>query len=137
MSRSLEDLRPVVRDAAKRALAKVKELGLNVLITETLRSRAEQAALYAKGRTSPGKIVTNARPGQSLHEYGVALDLYPVINGKPDLAGKYIKTWRRIANCFKAEGFEWGYEWKSFKDMPHFQMTKGHPLSYFQSGRNI
>lgn len=137
MSRSLEDLRPVVRDAAKRALDKVKALGIDVLVTSTLRTAAEQAELYAQGRTKPGKRVTNARPGQSFHNYGVALDLYPVVNGKIDFAGAHTEKWRQIAECFKSEGFEWAYEWKTFKEMPHFQMTLGKPLSHFQKGGTI
>lgn len=137
MSRDLNELLPVVKDAATRALAKVKAAGIEVLVTCTYRSPQEQAALYAQGRTKPGKRVTNARPGQSFHEYRVAIDLYPLINGKPDFAGSHVDLWRKIAECFKSEGFEWAYEWKTFKEMPHFQMTQGHPLAYFQRGGKI
>lgn len=137
MSRDLNELLPVVKDAATRALAKCKEAGLDVLVTCTYRTAQEQQALYNQGRTTPGKKVTNAKPGQSFHEYRVALDLYPLVNGKPDFAGSQIETWKKIAGFFKAEGFEWAYEWKTFKEMPHFQMTGGHPLSYFQNGGKI
>lgn len=135
--RDLNELLPVVKDAAVRALAKVKAAGIEVLVTCTYRTAAEQKALYEQGRTKPGKIVTKAKPGQSFHEYRVALDLYPVINGKPDFAGSHTETWKKVASFFKEEGFEWAYEWKTFKEMPHFQMTKGHPLSYFQNGGKI
>lgn len=137
MSRDLNDLLPVVRDAATRALAKVKASGIDVLVTCTYRTPQEQAALYAQGRTKPGKKVTNARPGQSFHEHRVALDLYPLVDGKPDFAGSHTDVWFKIASLFKAEGFEWAYEWKTFKEMPHFQMTKGHDLKYFQNGGKI
>ena len=137
MSRDLNELLPVVRDAAERALEKVKAAGVTALVTCTSRTSKEQAALYAQGRTTPGKKVTNAKPGQSFHEYGVAIDLYPLINGKPDFSGSHLDVWKKIAECFKSEGFEWAYEWKTFKEMPHFQMTKGHPLSYFQNGGKI
>jgi peptidoglycan LD-endopeptidase CwlK len=137
MSRDLNELLPVVKEAAQKALANVKAAGIDVLVTCTSRTAQEQAALYAQGRTAPGNKVTNAKPGQSLHEYRVALDLYPVVNGKPDFAGSHLDLWKKIAEFFKAEGFEWAYEWKTFKEMPHFQMTKGHPLSYFQQGGKI
>lgn len=137
MSRDLNDLFPVVRDAAQKALNTLKAAGIDVLITCTYRTAEEQQKLYAQGRTSPGKKVTNAKPGQSFHEYRVALDLYPVVNGKPDFSGSHIDLWHKIAKAFKDEGFEWAYEWKTFKEMPHFQMTKGHPLSYFQNGGKI
>ena len=137
MSRDLNELLPVVKEAATRALANIKAAGIDILVTCTGRTAKEQAALYAQGRTAPGRKVTNAKPGQSFHEYGVALDIYPVVNGKIDFAGTHITEWKKIASYFKAEGFEWAYEWKTFKEMPHFQMTRGHPLSYFQNGGKI
>ena len=136
MGRLLSELQPVVQAAAAAAMADCKAAGLNVLVTCTGRTGAEQEALYAQGRTKPGPKVTNARAGQSMHQYGVALDLYPMINGKPDFSGK-APEWHEIAAIFKRHGFEWAYEWKRFKEMPHFQMTKGKPLSYFQGGGKI
>jgi peptidoglycan L-alanyl-D-glutamate endopeptidase CwlK len=50
------------------------EYGLYMRATEGLRSMERQATLYAQGRTMPGKIVTWAKPGQSLHHYGCAVD---------------------------------------------------------------
>lgn len=135
--RSINKLLPTVREAAKKALAELDKAGVKYLITCTYRTREEQAALYAQGRTTPGKKVTNAKPGQSFHEYGVALDIYPVVNGKIDFAGSHLAIWKQIAAAFKKYGFEWAYEWKTFKEMPHFQMTKGNPLSYFQKGGKI
>lgn len=136
MSKLLSDLQLPVRLAAEEALKDCHEEGLEVLITCTFRSGAEQDALYAQGRTKPGSKVTNAKAGQSFHQYRVALDLYPLVNGKPDFSGK-AKEWHLIAAIFKKYGFEWAYEWKRFKEMPHFQMTKGHPLSYFQAGGKL
>jgi len=134
--RDIHELLPVVAQAAEKAIAECKSLGLDLLVTCTYRTGAEQEALYAQGRTKPGAKVTNARAGQSLHQYRVALDLYPMVHGKPDFSGK-ASEWFKIAAVFKKHGFEWAYEWKRFKEMPHFQMTKGHPLSYFQGGGTI
>lgn len=136
-NRSLDALQPKVATAAKAALAELKAQGIKYVVTCTTRTRAEQAALYAQGRTKPGRKVTNAKPGQSFHEYGVALDIYPIVNGKIDFAGSQLSTWRKIAEAFKKRGFEWAYEWKTFKEMPHFQMTGGKPLSYFQNGGKL
>lgn len=136
MSRDLNDLLPVVRDAATAVLAECKAKGLDVLVTCTYRTPAEQDALYAQGRTKPGSKVTNAKAGQSLHQYRCAIDIVPVTNGKPDWNGSH-PIWHEVAAVFKAHGFEWGYDWPTFKEMPHFQMTKGHPLSYFQNGGTI
>ena len=89
------------------------------------RTAAEQDALYAQGRTAPGKIVTNARAGQSNHNYGLALDL-----GIFDGAGEYVdsyhssqstKIYREIAMRCDEFGLTWGGNWRSFPDAPHFQ----------------
>ena len=136
MTRSIAELLPTVQKAILAAKQRCDEAGLPLLITCTYRTEAEQAELYAQGRTKPGPKVTNARPGQSFHQYRVAVDLYPMIGMKPDFSGTH-PNWHKIAEIMKSEGFEWGYEWKTFKEMPHFQMTKGHPLAYFQQGGTI
>lgn len=136
MGRKLNELDPKVEKAALAAIEECKAKGLSVLISCTYRSGEEQNALYAQGRTKPGRIVTRAKAGQSFHQYRVALDLYPLIGGKPDFSGK-APEWHKIAAIFKKHGFEWAFEWKRFKEMPHFQMTGGHPLSYFQNGGKL
>ena len=112
----------------------------------TLRTFAEQNALYAQGRTklydANGNklgIVTKAKGGQSIHNYGLALDIVLIKdkdgNGTFETAswedtidfdkdGK--ADWMEIVNIFKANGWTWGGDWKSFKDKPHFEKTFGH-----------
>lgn len=107
--------------------------------TFTYRSFAEQQALYEQGRTKPGRIVTNAKAGQSLHNYGLAVDIALLIdtdgNGTfetaswddtADFEGLGGSTWMRIVHIFDAYGWEWGGRWKSIKDKPHFQKDFGH-----------
>ena len=134
--RRLESLAMKVEVAARAAIRECEALGLHPLVTCTYRSGEEQNELYAQGRTKPGPKVTNAKAGQSFHQYRVALDLYPLVNGKPDFSGKSL-DWHKIAAVLKKHGFEWAFEWKRFKEMPHFQMTGGHPLSYFQQGGKL
>lgn len=136
MGRKLEELDPKVQAAAAAAIAECEAKGLRVLVTCTYRSGEEQNALYAQGRTKPGRRVTNARAGQSFHQYRVALDLYPLINGKPDFSGQ-AKEWQKVALIFKKHGFEWAGEWKRFRELPHFQMTGGHSLGYYQGGGKL
>jgi len=99
--------------------------------TSTLRTFAEQDALYAKGRTAPGGRVTNARGGFSVHNYGMALDIVLIKDGKEavwdvktdfDKDGK--SDWMEVVEIFKQYGWEWGGNWK-FYDAPHFQKTFG------------
>lgn len=98
--------------------------GVNLRITQGFRSIAEQDALYNQGRTTPGSIVTNARGGQSYHNYGLAFDVVMMQNGQP--------VWDRIPANIGAlgatYGFEWGGGWRTFPDYPHFQMTFGQSI---------
>ena len=103
MSRSLDDLRPEVRPQVDAFLAECKAQGLDLIVTCTSRTDAEQAALYAQGRTAPGPRVTNAKPGTSAHNYGLAIDIVPVVNGKPDWNG-HDEVWQRIGVIGKLVG---------------------------------
>ena len=136
MGRSVKELHGKAQSAAVDTLVACKAAGLEVLISCTYRSPEEQDALYAQGRTKPGAKVTNARAYQSFHQYRVALDVYPVVHGKPDFSGK-APEWPTMAAIFKKHGFEWGFDWPTFKEMPHFQMTGGHSLAYFRAGGEL
>lgn len=101
----------------------------------TLRSVKEQNDLYAMGRTSPGRIVTNAKGGKSIHNYGLAFDivmLYDTDNNGTFETAKWDldKNFMKVVNYFKAQGWEWGGDWKRFKDAPHFQLKKDNGDSY-------
>lgn len=103
----------------------------------TLRTFAEQDALYAQGRTKPGAVVTKAKAGQSYHNYGLAIDIVLVVDtngdGNYETASWDTKTdfdkdgksdWSEVVTIFKQHGWEWGGDWK-FLDLPHFQKTFG------------
>lgn len=122
MSRSLDDLRPQCRALVDPFLADCKAAGLDLIVTCTSRTNAEQDALYAQGRTTPGGIVTNARAGQSAHNYGLAIDIVPVVNGKPDWNGADA-VWQQIGHLGQARGLEWyGAPEAKFKELPHFEV---------------
>lgn len=100
----------------------------------TLRTFAEQDAIYAQGRTKPGKIVSNAKGGLSMHNYGLAVDIVLIVDGKEaswdtkkDFDGDGKADWQEIVTIFKQYGWEWGGDWK-FVDAPHFQKTLGHSV---------
>lgn len=99
-----------------------------VRITQGLRTFQEQDALYAKGRTASGKKVTNAKAGQSVHNYGFAVDICLIINNKvaswntvKDWDNDTIADWYECVKIFAKYGWEWGGSWKKFKDLPHFE----------------
>lgn len=103
-----------------------------VEVISGLRSYTAQAALYAQGRTKPGRIVTKARPGSSWHNFGLAIDLGLFKGGKyldssePKLADKLYTI---IGSIAAKHGIEWAGNWKSFTETPHFQITFGLSLS--------
>jgi len=133
-SRKIEDLRPEVQALAKAFVAKAKDEGIDVLIYCTLRDFECQAELYAQGRTKPGRIVTNARPGDSWHNYGVAWDCVPLINGKAawDDDGAYAK----LGRIGEALGLEWAGRWSGkLKEKAHFQFTGGKSLATMKAER--
>lgn len=132
----ISTLHPLIIGKAKEFIIRAeKELGIKLRVVSALRTWAEQTILYAKGRTMPGKKVTNAKAGQSYHNFGLALDVVEIKNGK---ALWNNPNWSKIAELGKSIGFEWGGDWKSFKDKPHFQLTFGNPLAHlrdlYQSG---
>jgi peptidoglycan L-alanyl-D-glutamate endopeptidase CwlK len=101
--------------------------------THTLRTFSEQDALYAQGRTKPGKVVTRAKGGDSTHNYGLAVDIVLMVGGKAvwDIKTDYDKDgrsdWMEVVDIFKRYGWEWGGDWKFF-DAPHFQKTLGYNI---------
>ena len=93
-----------------------------VRISQGLRTFAEQDALYAKRPK-----VTNAKGGQSVHNYGFAVDIVLIIDGKEaswdthkDWDNDGIADWDECVKIFAKHGWSWGGNWTSFKDMPHF-----------------
>lgn len=106
--------------------------GVQVRITHGLRTVAEQNALFAIGRTKPGKIVTNARGGDSFHNYGLALDFCLIVNGKASFTVD--ANWLKVIEIFERYGWESGHHWK-FKDSPHVQKTFGLSIADLKGGK--
>lgn len=143
----ISTLHPLVIGKAKEFIIRAeKELGIKLRVVSALRSWAEQTALFnqpfdGKDNDRDGKIdeadekVTNAKAGSSYHNFGLALDVVEIKNGKALWTNP---NWSKIAALGKSIGFEWGGDWKSFKDKPHFQYTFGKTLAQlrdlYQSG---
>jgi len=108
--------------------------GVRLRFAYVYRSPEEQDLLYKKRPK-----VTNAKGFQSIHNYGLAFDIVLLYDNDGngtfeeaswsltkdgDKDGK--KDWFEVVDFFKAHGWEWGGDWKTFKDYPHFQKTFGH-----------
>lgn len=116
---------------ARKFLAKAKAEGIDLLVTCTYRSPEDQANLYRQGRTRPGKVVTNARPWKSWHQYRVAFDVVPIKNGKP--IWNDVALWNRIGALGESVGLTWGGRWTSIVDRPHFQATGGKTMAQLRA----
>ena len=127
----ISKLHPSVRDEVSNIINEINTSVLTgdskVIITQGLRTFVEQDALYAQGRTKPGKKVTNAKGGQSVHNYGFAIDIALIIKDKEvswDIKKDWDKDnqsdWMEVVSVFKKYNWSWGGDWVSFKDMPHF-----------------
>jgi peptidoglycan L-alanyl-D-glutamate endopeptidase CwlK len=134
-------LHPHIR---QRVIASVNHINSKILTGEAkvrisygVRTFAEQDILYAQGRTNK-KLpkVTNAKGGDSIHNYALAIDIVLIINGKEaswdtkkDFDKDKQSDWMEVVQVLKQQGFTWGGDWRTFKDMPHFEDTKGLTLA--------
>jgi hypothetical protein len=114
----LKNVHPVLATRAMNLIAVAKRNGYTIQITQGLRTFDEQDRLYAQGRTTKGSIVTNAKGGQSYHNYGIAFDVAFIVNGKISWDEK---LYYNLANWTKEVNLEWGGKWH-FRDLPHCQL---------------
>ncbi|MEH7393545.1 M15 family metallopeptidase [Bacillus sp. JJ1474] len=130
----LLNVHPTILKKALELIKKCHSEGINILITQGLRKIEEQNALYAQGRTTAGKIVTNAKGGYSYHNYGLAFD-FAVIDTPTKINWNIDSRWKRVGDIGESLGLEWGGRWKDFVDYPHFQLTFGLTLSDLRAGK--
>jgi len=109
---------------ARQLLHLTEVAGLKGGFFQGLRTYKQQDALYAKGRTTEGPIVTNAKGGYSWHNFGLAVD-YVFWDGK---RWTWEGDYARIGIIAKNLGLEWGGSWTKFPDRPHIQHTFGTTL---------
>ncbi|MBW4083542.1 M15 family metallopeptidase [Paenibacillus sp. S150] len=138
----LVGLHPVLVAATVALIERCYARGVNIVITQGLRTIAEQDALYAQGRTKPGAIVTNAKGGYSYHNFGLAVDFALLLPDGSSVSwdmnrdgdGDKTADWSEVVQEAKALGFAWGGDWTTFKDYPHFDMTFGLTTAELRAG---
>ena len=112
-------LLPEVRPYARALVHRAESMAITIKVISGLRTYAEQNALYAKGRTKPGAVVTNARGGYSNHNFGIAFDI-GVFRGTTYIPES--SQYKAIGAIGTGLGLDWGGNWTSIKDEPHFQL---------------
>lgn len=151
-SRKIDDLHPEVAKRAIEFKARCEmELNITLLITNTYRAGFEQAELYGHGRNPVAliaagidpkyaqpklKVVTKASPGRSYHEFRLALDVVPLVAGKPIWDAEH-PIWAEIGRIGKECGLEWAGDWPGFIETAHFQYSENHNLAQIKSGATV
>lgn len=146
-SRELSELVEGARTRAEDLIDSAKSVGIELLVTSTYRDFPAQAACFARGRTAPGEAcsckghinpigscrlhpmglkATMAKPGHSWHNWRCALDVVPMVGGKPVWSDTLL--WNRIGALGTDLGLEWAGTWDSFPEQAHFQWTNGQTL---------
>jgi peptidoglycan L-alanyl-D-glutamate endopeptidase CwlK len=136
------ELNPLVKERSDQLVQQAAKKGIVIMITDGFRSVEAQDQLYEKGRTSDGNIVTNAKGGESYHNYGLAIDFaLKTPSGNVIWDRQYdgnkngIADWTEVVQIAKTLGFQWGGDWAQFKDYPHLQMDFGLTLAELQNGK--
>lgn len=125
----LEGLKPEASDLFTKLVTYCQEDGMNIQISDGLRTLEDQAFLYSIGRTRKGKVTTNAKPGYSYHNFGYAVDFF-IINpdGKGSWDERFFKRIWKIGQQYKldTQGLEWSGNWTgSLRESCHFQLNRG------------
>ena len=119
----LDNLEPDFKEECSKILTNLEKVtGVEWCITQGTRTIAEQDALYAKGRTTQGDKVTNAKGGQSPHNFNQAIDVCP-INPKDGSLwwNAPEKYWVALGQMVEGLGDVWGGHFKSILDKPHIE----------------
>jgi len=145
----LTNINPIVADKALQLVSLAFDKGYKLLITQGLRTYAEQNELYAQSRTQAqlNKVglsnvvakpnepwATNARGGYSYHNFGLAFD-FAVLDKDDKIDWDTTSKYNTVGSLGKTLGLEWGGDWKSAKDRPHFQMTFGLSEAQLRAGK--
>lgn len=126
-------LHPSLRDEMTEIINKINKTlksGAEVRIIQGLRGKDDQNLLYSYGRTKPGPRITNIQFGQSYYNFGLAVDIALLVDGKVinwDLKSSWdndkVTDWMECVDIFDSYGWKWGGNWKSLKDYSHFEKT--------------
>lgn len=133
--RYIAKLDPSIQSMARELLQRAANVGIDLVVTQGLRTNAEQQALYDQGRTTEGPIVTNAPPGSSWHNFGLAFDVAVLSPEGKATWPNDSALWDRIGQLGKASGLTWGGDFASIKDRPHFEYHPGVTLADARQGK--
>ena len=131
MSRKIEDLTPEAQEKHGLFKSAMDEAGIPFMVTCTMRTQAEQDALYEQGRTKPGPVVTWTRHSRHTPRIGDngksrAFDIAILKDGKPcwdakvSVDGDRVPDYQEAGEIGERVGLRWGGRWKP-ADLCHFE----------------
>lgn len=130
--KKIATLHPSIQDKVKAFILKTdNRFGIKLRVTDGFRTIAQQNSLYAQGRRGiKGEpTVTGAKGGQSNHNYGLAIDVVPMVNGTANYSSSQYPLIGRIG---ESVGLGWGGRFRSV-DMPHFEDFKGYSIGQLRT----
>ena len=141
----LGEVYPGLADKVRSMAQTLETEGIDIRVTQSLRTWTQQQALFNQGRDANGniidleKVVTKAPPGYSWHNFGLAVDVAPITPQGIDWNTKH-PVWQRIVSVGLSVGFttgEEGADWRTFPDWPHFELTGRFPIIPDDEARTI
>ena len=127
MIADLQSLHPYFRDKISVLMANCKAKGIDLAIVESYRTHAKQSEYYKMG-----KKYTRSAGGKSKHQYGLAVDVVPMINGEPQWDN--VGLWKKVGVEGEKLGLRWGGRWKSPYDPAHFEWSGGLTTAQLSAG---
>ncbi|MEP6734864.1 MAG: M15 family metallopeptidase [Chryseolinea sp.] len=127
MISDLNALHPVFRDKISNLIIACRAKGIELAIVETYRTHAKQHEYKTMG-----KKYTYSSAGKSKHQYGLAIDVVPVVNGSAVWDNTFL--WKKVGMVGEKFGLRWGGRWKKPYDPGHFEWTGGLATSSLHTG---
>jgi hypothetical protein len=118
MIADLNSLHPYFRDRIVELIHICKAQGIDLAIVESYRTRAKQSEYFGMGRK-----YTRTKGGNSKHQYGLAVDVVPIVNSAA--VWDNISLWKKIGVAGERLGLRWGGRWRAPFDPAHFEWTGG------------
>jgi hypothetical protein len=118
MITDLSALHPYFRDKIQQLIHSCSQKGITLVVVESFRTKAKQAEYFGMGRK-----YTRSKGGKSKHQYGLACDVVPIVNGVPQWDDKIL--WRAVGMEGEKLGLRWGGRWRTPYDPAHFEWTDG------------
>ncbi len=127
MINDVQALHPYFRDRVLELIRICKSKGIELEVVETFRTHAKQNEYM-----SMGKKFTRSGGGRSKHQYGLAVDVVPVVGDSAQWANTHL--WKKIGLVGEQLGLRWGGRWKHPYDPGHFEWTNGITTAHLASG---